>query len=63
MPLEKFIAEAMEILKTQPAATEICVEPVRGLRLAAESGHYNAEDLMQRILSRVLCSTRPFVGT
>jgi uncharacterized oxidoreductase len=42
MPLEKFIAEAMEILKTQPAATEICVEPVRGLRLAAESGHYNS---------------------
>jgi uncharacterized oxidoreductase len=42
MPLEKFIAEAMEILKTQPAATEICVEPVRGLSLAAESGHYNS---------------------
>jgi uncharacterized oxidoreductase len=41
MPLDKFIAEVMEILKTQPTATEICVENVQGLRLAAESGHYN----------------------
>jgi len=42
MPLDKFIAEVMEILKTQPAATEICVENVKPLRLAAESGHYDA---------------------
>ncbi len=41
MPLDKFIAEVMEILKTQPAATEICVENVKPLRFAAESGHYN----------------------
>ena len=26
MPLNQFIAEVMEILKTQPAVTEICVE-------------------------------------
>jgi uncharacterized oxidoreductase len=42
MPLDKFIAEAMEILKTQPAATEICVEMVKRLRFAAESGNYGA---------------------
>lgn len=42
MPLDKFIAEVMEILKTQPEATEICVENVKRLRFAAESGHYNA---------------------
>jgi len=42
MPLDKFIAEVMEILKTQPAVTEICVDNVKGLRFAAESGHYDA---------------------
>jgi uncharacterized oxidoreductase len=41
MPLDKFIAEVMQILKTQPAVTEICVENVKPLRFAAESGHYN----------------------
>ncbi len=42
MPLDKFIAEVMESLKTQPAAPEICVENVKPLRFAAESGHYDA---------------------
>jgi uncharacterized oxidoreductase len=42
MPLTEFIAEVMEILKTQPTVTEICVEKVKGLRFAAESGHYDA---------------------
>ena len=42
MPLDKFIAEVMEILLTQPAATEICVEYVQRLRFAAESGHYDS---------------------
>jgi uncharacterized oxidoreductase len=42
MPLNKFIAEAMDILKNQPAAVEICVENVKPLRFAAESGHYDA---------------------
>ena len=41
MPLDRFIAEVMQILKTQPGATEICVENVKPLRFAAESGHYN----------------------
>lgn len=42
MPLGKFIAEVMEILKTQPTAVEICVENVKRLRFASESGHYDA---------------------
>jgi uncharacterized oxidoreductase len=42
MPLDKFIAEVMEILKTQPAVTEICVENVKGLRFAEKGGHYDA---------------------
>jgi len=40
MPLSSFIAEVMEILKTDPTLTEICVKNVNGLRLAAEQGRY-----------------------
>jgi uncharacterized oxidoreductase len=42
MPLDKFIAEVMEILKSQPTPAEICVENVKGLRFAAENGKYDA---------------------
>ena len=42
MPLDKYIAEVMEILKNQPEATEICVENVKRLRKAAEVGQYDA---------------------
>lgn len=42
MPLTRFIAEVMEILRTQPAAPEICVERVNGLYLAAASGRHDA---------------------
>ena len=42
MPLNQFIAETMEILKASPTPAEICVENVRGLRFAAESGKYDA---------------------
>jgi uncharacterized oxidoreductase len=42
MPLDKFVAEVMEIVKTQPTVTEICVETVKRLRFAAESGNYDA---------------------
>jgi uncharacterized oxidoreductase len=42
MPLDKFIVEVMEILKTQPGVTEICVENVKRLRFAAESGQYDS---------------------
>lgn len=47
MPLDAFIAEVMEILETQPEATEICVENVKGLRFAAETGMY--EEIFQRL--------------
>jgi uncharacterized oxidoreductase len=42
MPLDKYIAEVMSILKTQPTPSEICVANVKGLRFAAEGGHYDA---------------------
>ena len=42
MPLKEFIAETMSILGSQPSPAEICVERVKGLRFAAEGGHYDA---------------------
>jgi len=42
MPLNQFIAEVMAILKTQPTPPEICVENVKRLRFAAESGKLDA---------------------
>jgi uncharacterized oxidoreductase len=42
MPLDKFISEVMSILKTRPTPAEICVENVKGLRFAADSGQYDA---------------------
>jgi uncharacterized oxidoreductase len=41
MPLDKFIAEVMEILKQQPTPAEICVENVKPLRFSAESGRFD----------------------
>jgi len=41
MPLDKFIAEATEILKSQPTPSEICVENVKTLRFAAETGNFD----------------------
>lgn len=42
MPLKEFIAETVALLKQQPTPPEICVERVKGLRFAAESGRYDA---------------------
>lgn len=42
MPLADFIAETMAILRDNPEATEIVVERCRPLRLAAETGRYDA---------------------
>jgi uncharacterized oxidoreductase len=42
MPLAVYIAEVMGILKIQPTPHEICVDNVKGLRFAAESGKYDA---------------------
>lgn len=41
MPLKEFIAEVIEILKQQPTPPEICVENVKRLRFAAESGKFD----------------------
>ena len=41
MPLDSFIAEVMDILKTDPTPAEICVQNVNGLRLAAEQGRFD----------------------
>ena len=40
MPLDAFITEVIAILTADPGLTEICVENVKPLRFAAESGHY-----------------------
>jgi uncharacterized oxidoreductase len=42
MPLKDFIAETMNILKTSPDTTEICVERVKPLRFAEANGGYDA---------------------
>jgi uncharacterized oxidoreductase len=42
MPLKDYIAESMNILKTSPSATEICVERVKPLRFAEANGGYDA---------------------
>jgi uncharacterized oxidoreductase len=44
MPLDEYITEVMEILKTQPQATEICVKRVHPLRFAEEQGHAKYEE-------------------
>ncbi len=42
MPLNEFIAESMNLLKTQPSAIEISVERVKFLRYAAEEGQFDS---------------------
>ena len=41
MPLKDYIAETMEILKSQPEARENCVERVKPLRFAEATGNYD----------------------
>jgi uncharacterized oxidoreductase len=41
MPLKEFIAEVMEIFKTQPTPGEIIVERAKGLRNAEREGRYD----------------------
>jgi uncharacterized oxidoreductase len=42
MPLQDFIRETMNILKSSPNANEICVERVKPLRFAEANGGYDA---------------------
>ena len=41
MPLKEYIAETMQILKSQPEATENCVEKVKPLRFAEATGSFD----------------------
>ena len=41
MPLEDYIAETMQILKSQPEAPENCVERVKFLRFAEATGTFD----------------------
>ncbi len=41
MPLKDFVVETMNILKTSPGTTEICVERVKPLRFAEANGTYD----------------------
>jgi uncharacterized oxidoreductase len=47
MPLDEFIGEVMSLLKTQPDATEICVERVLPLRLAGDLNLESYEQMFQ----------------
>jgi len=42
MSFKDFIAELMNIIKTAPDATEICVERVKAQRFAEANGGYDA---------------------
>jgi len=42
MPLKQFIAETMDILRTQPTPPEVCVERVKFLRNAEQEGRFDA---------------------
>ncbi len=47
MPLNQFISEVMDILKTQPDLTEVLVERVHPLRFAASAGQEKYEQMFQ----------------
>jgi uncharacterized oxidoreductase len=58
MPLGDFIAEAMDILKTQPDATEICVKNVIPLRFAADGGQEKFEQVFQGLNAAMTAGTK-----
>ena len=47
MPLDLFIVEVMDILKTQPDATEICVKTVYPLRFASDEGSAKYQQMFE----------------
>ena len=51
MPLQEFISEVMEILSTQPQATEILVKRVEPLRFAAAGGSVKYAEVFQGLNS------------
>jgi len=48
MPLKDYLAETIEIIKTQPNATEILVERVKPLRFAASNGQEKYDAFFQQ---------------
>jgi uncharacterized oxidoreductase len=48
MPLDEFITEVMEILKTQPDVKEVCVKKVYPLRFSAEHGQEKYEEFFNQ---------------
>jgi short-subunit dehydrogenase involved in D-alanine esterification of teichoic acids len=53
MPLADYIAETMRILRSQPGVTEVCVERVKPLRSAGESGPEKYEEMFRAFNDRV----------
>ena len=53
MPLADFIAEAMQILRTQPNAKEILVQRVYPLRFAAEKGQAAYDEFFTTLNDRM----------
>ena len=47
MPLDEFISEVMNIFRTQPATTEVCVQKVYPLRCAADGGQAKYEQIFK----------------
>jgi len=57
MPLKDFIAETIQILKSQPEATEICVERVKPLRFAEATGSF--DKMLQMLGQMVIDPSHP----
>ena len=56
MPLNEFIIEVMQILKSQPKAKEILVQRVQPLRFAASEGQEKYEAFFQQFNDRMLAA-------
>ncbi len=52
MPLDEFISETMEILKSQPEAAEILVKRVRQMRFAASEGQEKYDEFFTTLNDR-----------
>ena len=59
MPLDEFIAEVMDLLTTQPTATEICVQRVSPLRAAAAGGQEQYDQVFQGLNAAMSAAAKP----
>ncbi|WP_263382749.1 SDR family oxidoreductase [Granulicella arctica] len=57
MPLDEFISEVMEILKTQPEAKEINVERVQAMRYAAEGGQKKYQEFVNGFNEQMMAAS------